>query len=1231
MRLRRIGAGDASPGLSRLCIALSLGSGLTVIALLVLVGIGLNRSFQDTMANAVTGSENFARLLEGHAIRTVRTIDQSLIGVQLALTPRPGTPPWSDDEINATLRGFLSLDGEFRNLSISNARGVLTHSAVPSTQLIDVSDRSFFLAPAQGHQGLFISEPFISRAGRGLSLAFSRQLRAADGSFDGIVVAAVDLQHFQNFYASINLAPGGTMSLWNSNGVMLARHPPMEELLGRPPPSDFSFRGLRASDPPSGTFRTRTITDNVDRMISYRRLQGYPLAVMASFSYGEVLARWQRQALYFGGAAGALAAAIILLTWAVLRELTRREQAETRFSSLVANVPGVVYRRRQTVNGDVSYPWISHGVRELLGWSQDEVIRDSTPLLDCIHEDDQAACKTAHANSAADLSPLNWEGRVRTKDGRQIWIQSISSPHRTKDGATEWDGVLLDITERKSIAEQRDESRRLLDDVIDAVPAVIGVKDLDLRYVLINKGLSKELNATAAQAIGKRRDDFPLPGVSAAENQRFFADVRERERRVLATGIANLFNEERVERLDGTVQTKLNSKIPLFDDEGRTRALLTVTIDISDRKEAEHALDESRRLLQAVVDAVPATVSVKDLNGRYLMINRALAQQFGCRPDDAIGRRLADFVLHGSVPEESAKLAERVAILERELLAEGKPRLSHEETVRLEDGTYWTGLSSKVPLRDSEGRVYALLSVVIDISDRKRAEQAVQQSRQLLQDVIDAVPAAIAVKDRDLRFILVNRGFEALYQTPASEIIGRRTGEFRGAENAALIEAMDREVLRTGKALPFREIESQSEEDKGRTYWMGKMPLRNADGQIFGTVGVALDISERKVTEDKLRQSQKLEAIGQLTGGLAHDFNNLLSIILGNLELLNERLEGKDMLRQLTQVAMRATLRGADLTQRLLAYARRQPLQPRRTDINQLVDNVAEILTRTLGETIQLETRLGSDVWATQIDPGQLENALINLAVNARDAMPKGGALTIETLNADVDSGAGGLGDDVAPGAYVLIAVSDTGVGMAPAVIERAFEPFFTTKETGKGSGLGLSMVYGFVRQSGGYVKIYSEVGRGTTVKLYLPRAAGDDQAVQAPRALDGVPTGHGERILIVEDNPAVQALVVHMVQALGYQAVAAGDGTSALGLLDGCPFDLLLTDVILPRGLGGPALAREARAQCPKLKVIYMSGYTESALLRDNAVEPYAILISKPFRKAELARRLHEALRAGA
>jgi PAS domain S-box-containing protein len=243
--------------------------------------------------------------------------------------------------------------------------------------------------------------------------------------------------------------------------------------------------------------------------------------------------------------------------------------------------------------------------------------------------------------------------------------------------------------------------------------------------------------------------------VSAEESQKFYDDVRGREQQVLATGLPVLFYEERIARHDGLLQTKLSSKVPLFDQSGKVHALLTVTIDISDRKRAEHALDQSRQLLQAVIDAVPATVSVKDLNLRYLLFNQALAEQLKCSPEDAVGRQLGDFLLRGAGLEDSAKLAQRVSALERHLLATGTAKLNHEETVRLGDGKFWTGLSSKVPLRDSEGRIYGLLTVVIDISDRKRAEQALQQSRQLLQDVIDAVPAAIAVKDRDLRFILV--------------------------------------------------------------------------------------------------------------------------------------------------------------------------------------------------------------------------------------------------------------------------------------------------------------------------------------------------------------------------------------------------------------------------------------------------------------------------------------------
>ena len=558
---------------------------------------------------------------------------------------------------------------------------------------------------------------------------------------------------------------------------MLVRYPLIEELIGRPPPPGFSFRGFRADEEPAGTFRMTTLTDSVDRLISYRRVTGFPLVVMTSIAHANVLAKWQREAAYYGGATLTLALAIALLTWAVTRALSRREEAEARFADLAANIPGVVYQRRHDAAGRVSYPWISPRIHDVLGWTAEEVQKNSAVLVENIHPDDLAGAYEMLAASTVNFTPMNWEGRVRSKDGRMVWIQSVARPRRTKDGAIVWDGVILDVTARREIAEQSAENRRLLIEVTDSVPAVIGVKDLDLRYVLINKGLAGELGCTPDDAIGKRREDFPLPGVSGEESAKFYADVREREQRVLTSGKPILFHEERIARLDGSLQTKLSSKIPLFDQSGKVHALLTVTIDISDRKRAEQALDQSRLLLQAVIDAVPATVSVKDLELRYILINHALASQLGCRPEDAVGRRLDDLPMRGATREESAKLAGRVAALERHLLASGTAKLNHEETVRLENGSFWTGLSSKVPLRDSEGRVYALLTVVIDISDRKRAEQALQQSRQLLQDVIDAVPAAIAVKDRDLRFILINRGFEELYGMPAPQLLGKRTGE----------------------------------------------------------------------------------------------------------------------------------------------------------------------------------------------------------------------------------------------------------------------------------------------------------------------------------------------------------------------------------------------------------------------------------------------------------------------
>jgi PAS domain S-box-containing protein len=392
---------------------------------------------------------------------------------------------------------------------------------------------------------------------------------------------------------------------------------------------------------------------------------------------------------------------------------------------------------------------------------------------------------------------------------------------------------------------------------------------------------------------------------------------------------------------------------------------------------------------------------------------------------------------------------------------------------------------------------------------------------------------------------------------------------------------------------------------------------------------VAERTEQLRLNEEALRQSQKMDAVGQLTGGVAHDFNNLLQIIIGNLDTVQRNLPAESArLVRAAANAMAGARRAASLTQRLLAFSRRQPLDPKPINVNTLVNGLSELIHRTLGETISVETVLGAGVWQVEVDPGELEAAIINLAVNARDAMPAGGAVTVETANAHIDEVYAAAQAEVAPGQYVSIAVSDTGIGMDAETMTQAFEPFFTTKAVGKGTGLGLSQVYGFVKQSGGHVRIYSEVGEGTTVKLYLPRLVGVAEA-EPEAAQDLTPEGSGEEtILVLEDDDDVRTYSVETLRELGYRVLEAHDGPSALRLLERqTRVDLLFSDVVLPGGMTGAQVAAEARALRPDLKVLFTTGYARNAIIHHGRLDKGVQLLTKPFSHGDLAAKVRDVL----
>jgi len=514
------------------------------------------------------------------------------------------------------------------------------------------------------------------------------------------------------------------------------------------------------------------------------------------------------------------------------------------------------------------------------------------------------------------------------------------------------------------------------------------------------------------------------------------------------------------------------------------------------------------------------------------------------------------------------------------------------------------------------------------IAAREQAQDRLADSERMLSTLMSNVPGMVyrCHNDRDWTMEFCSEGCRALTgYDPADLISGKK------ATYADLIHPDDRDpVWRDVQAAladgrPYQ-VNYRIRTATGEEKWVwekGRSIAAEGEPRLEGFI---TDITERKLVEDQLRQAQKMEVVGQLTGGVAHDFNNLLAVIVGNLEIAREAAELGSQAQDHVSRALGAAERGAALTRQLLAFSRKQVLQPQLVDLNKLLPRAVELLRRALGEAVEIETVLAGGLWKTMIDAGQLEHALLNLTVNARDAMPGGGRLTIETANARLDEEYRELNRFARPGPYVMLAVSDTGGGMAPEVAARAFEPFFTTKEVGKGSGLGLSMVYGFVKQSGGHVKIYSEVGRGTTVKLYFPRAR--EQVVPAIERSVKPAAADGRTILVVEDDPDVRDLSVEALRESGYRVVEAGDGPAALAILrDGGHADLLFTDLVLPGGMDGIAVAQEARGICPKIKVLYTTGYGYSAAKRNNGFDEGTDVLAKPYRRAELIGKVRKVL----
>jgi PAS domain S-box-containing protein len=587
----------------------------------------------------------------------------------------------------------------------------------------------------------------------------------------------------------------------------------------------------------------------------------------------------------------------------------------------------------------------------------------------------------------------------------------------------------------------------------------------------------------------------------------------------------------------------------------------------------------------------------------------------------------------------SRRQVQRVVLDQVEKLQHANDRLSAQndelERVRRELQDAKQELERRVVERTAALRT-TTLSLHSEAAERQRAEEALDRIREQQEALLHSIPDPAWLKDADQRFLAVNEAMVRLLNMDravldealplsAENLIGRRLSDLVEFESGERLAAEDATVLQQGRTLRL-EATVTLRDDATRWVETVTMPVRDRAGVITGLVGVARDVTERKQLEAKLAQSQKMEAVGRLAGGIAHDFNNVLTAIRGHAQFLLEDLAPGTGAREDAEGIGEAVDRAASLTRQLLAFSRKQMLQPKVLELNEIVSDMERMLRRLIGADIELITRRDSDLGRVSADPGQIEQVILNLAVNARDAMPDGGTLVIETHNVELDPAYGRSHPQVPPGRYVLLAVSDTGCGMDAATQAQIFEPFFTTKEVGKGTGLGLATTYGIVQQSGGSIWVYSELGKGTSFKIYLPRVDAPGEVRAAPQVQAA--SGGAETILLVEDDVAVRGLARRLLRRGGYTVVEAADGVEALHAAEapGASFDLLLTDAIMPR-LGGRELAERLLERHPEMAVLCMSGYTDDAILRHGVISEGAAFIEKPFTPEGLLRKVRAVL----
>lgn len=1006
-------------------------------------------------------------------------------------------------------------------------------------------------------------------------------------------------------------------------------------------------------------------------------------------------------------------------------------ESEERFRMLTENALVGIYL--YDANG---FLYVNPAMASVFGYTPEELIGKLGPL-DLTHPDDRPlARENIRRRLSGEVREVRYRFRGRRKDGSTVYVEAHGA-RVDYQGRPAVLGSLIDVTERQRWEERLANERALLRTLVDHLPVALYLKDTEGRKTLVNPIDQKNLGVRSEEeALGKTDFDFFPPDQAAA----FWAD----DQQVLRTGQPVLNREERVTRPDGTELWLLTSKVPIRDAQGRITGLAGIGLDITELKRARDQLAAERTLMRTLLNTLPLAVYAKDITGRKTLTNPVDLQFMGASSEEEVlGKSDFDFY-----PPEQAEV---FAAEDRQVMETGEPILGREDLITLRDGRQAWLLTYKAPLRDAHGRVIGLAGCGLDITDRKKAEEALARERALLRTIVNTVPMVVYAKDLEGRKTLTNpEDLKYMGASSEEEVLGKTDFDFYPPEQAARFAEEDRRVIETGQ--PLLNYEERVVRRDGTVVWKiaSKVPLRDQAGNIIGVCGCGLDITEWKRAEAQLREqaalldaandailvwtlaheiryanasaaellgraredlpgrrleevpeliftglteaeqklqdqgvwtgeirvpqptggervvlarwtllneppdspprvlailtditdrkqlevqflhAQRMQGIGALAGGIAHDLNNLLAPILMAAPLLRESTEDPEA-RTMLETIEQCAQRGADIIRQLLTFARGTPGTRVPVPVRHLLRDMDKIIRETFPRNIQPDLHAPRDLWSVMGDPTQLHQALMNLCVNARDAMPQGGTLRLAAENVYVDEEFAALDPNARPGPYVCITVTDTGVGIPPEIRDRIFDPFFTTKEVGKGTGLGLPTVLGIVRGHNGFVRFKSIPGQGTTFELYLPatQVEGGEPARTEP---DLPPPARGEMILVVDDESGVREMLRRSLEKHGYQVLVASEGREALELLVRYAdrVRVVLTDMLMP-AMDGPALVQELRRRGVALPIVGMTGVAERVAMDTLENLHLESLLRKPFLTRDLLWLLHRLLQPDA